>query len=272
MVTAAQAQAKYDRIADRYEEIFFYVGAVGARLAAFAGPRPGARALDVGAGRGAVARALLARGCVVTAIDASPEMVGRLTADHPELTARTMDAARPDFPDGAFDLVTAGFVVQVLDDPAAVLAQAHRLLAPGGTIALSLERQSVGRLGWLQELSAEFFTPDSPAEPEPESASEPESESPGAGPMDAAGLDALLTEAGFLDPAREEVEMPLPLEGPEALWEWLQPRGGTELVAALGERAGEFHARFLDGARTMAEDGVITLDFAATLHRARRPD
>ena len=157
MVTAAQAQAKYDRIADRYEEIFFSVGDIGARLAAFAGPRPGARALDIGAGRGAVARALLARGCVVTAIDASPKMVGLLTADHPELTARTMDAARPDFPDGAFDLVTAGFVVQVLDDPAAVLAQARRMLAPGGTIALSLERQSVGRLGWLQELSAEFF-------------------------------------------------------------------------------------------------------------------
>ncbi|WIY00345.1 methyltransferase domain-containing protein [Amycolatopsis mongoliensis] len=264
MATAAEARAKYDRIADRYEEIFFYVGDVGARLAAFAGPPPGARALDVGAGRGAVARALLARGCAVTAIDASPEMVARLAADHPELTARTMDAAAPDFPDATFDLVTAGFVVQVLDDPAAVLAQVRRMLVPGGTIALSLERQSVGRLSWLQELSVEFFSPGSPAEPAPEP-------SPGTGPMDAEGLDSLLTEAGFTGLAREEIEMPLPLDGPEALWEWLQPRGGTELVAALGERAGEFHARFLDGARTMGEDGGITLDFAATLHRAHRP-
>jgi SAM-dependent methyltransferase len=268
MVTTAQAQAKYDKIADRYEEIFFYVGDVGARLAAFAGPPPGARALDIGAGRGAVARALLARGCVVTAIDASPEMVARLATDHPELTARTMDAARPDFPDGAFDLVTAGFVVQILDDPATVLAQARRVLAPGGTIALSLERQSVGRLGWLQELSLEFLAPGEPSPSESPDTERP----PGTGPMDAEGLDALLTEAGFTGLAREKVEMPLPLDGPEALWEWLQPRGGAELVAALGERAGEFHRRFLEGARTMREDGGIVLDFAATLHRAHRPD
>jgi hypothetical protein len=39
----AQAQVKYDKIADRYEEIFFYVGDVGARLAAFAGSPPTTR-------------------------------------------------------------------------------------------------------------------------------------------------------------------------------------------------------------------------------------
>lgn len=259
MVTAAQAQAKYDQIAERYEEIFFYVADVGRELAAFADPPPGARALDVGAGRGAVSRALLARGCVVTAIDASPKMVERLTADHPDLTARTMDAADPDLPDNAFDLITAGFVVQILDDPAAVLSRLCRLLVPGGTIALSLERQSIGRLGWLQDLTAEFFG--TPAG---------SSSSASSGPMDADGLDALLTSAGFTGLSRVPIEMPQPLDGPDALWDWLQPRGGTELVAALGPRADEFHDRFLAGARAMHDDGGIILDFAATLHRAHR--
>ncbi|UJW36762.1 class I SAM-dependent methyltransferase [Saccharothrix sp. AJ9571] len=57
-----------------------------------------------------------------------------------------MDAAHLDFADGSFDLAAAGFVVQVLDDPAAVLGEVHRVLRPGGIVALSLETQSVGRL------------------------------------------------------------------------------------------------------------------------------
>jgi cyclopropane fatty-acyl-phospholipid synthase-like methyltransferase len=38
--------------------------------------RPGARLLDVGSGRGAIAAAALAHCCTVTALDAAPRMVG----------------------------------------------------------------------------------------------------------------------------------------------------------------------------------------------------
>ncbi len=157
MTSTEQGRRKYDALADRYEEIFFYVADVGRRLVEVAAPAPGARVLDVGAGRGAVARAALDRGCEVTAVDASAGMVARLRADHPSITARQLDAGRLDFPDGSFDVVTAGFLVQVLDDPAAALAEFRRVLTPGGTVALSLERQTVGRLGWLHELNAEYF-------------------------------------------------------------------------------------------------------------------
>ena len=255
MVTAAQARAKYDQLADSYEEIFFYVADVGRQLVDFAGPPPGARVLDVGAGRGAVARAALARGCVVTAVDASPRMMERLAADHPEITAGAMDAAHLAFPDGSFDLVTAGFVVQVLDDPAAVLAEIRRVLAPGGTVALSLETQSVGRMAWLQELALEFISPGASAEP--------------AGAMTHAGLEDLLRDAGFVDLVKESVEMPRPIADPAALWEWLAPRGISELMQALGERGPEFHRRFLSAAQEMHDDGGIALEFAATLHRGQ---
>jgi len=252
MVTAAQARAKYDKLADRYEEIYFYVADAGRRLVEFAAPLPQARALDVGAGRGAVARALLARGCQVTAVDASPVMMERLKADHPAITASAMDARELTFPDGSFDLVTAGFVVQILDDPAAVLAEVRRVLVPGGVVALSLETQSLGRLAWMQELTASYI--------------------PGAGavqpaPMTHDQLDALLAEAGFTGLVRESIEMPQPIATPDALWEWLLPRGGEDLLRALGERGEEFHGRFLEGAQRMHDDGGIVLDFAATLHR-----
>jgi ubiquinone/menaquinone biosynthesis C-methylase UbiE len=271
VVNAAQAREKYDRIADRYEEIFFYVADVGRRLVEFAAPAPGTRVLDVGAGRGAVARAALAKNCVVTAIDASPRMIEQLTADYPEITGRPMDAEAMDFSRESFDLVTAGFVMQVLDHPTAVLAEIRRVLVPGGTVALSLETQSVGRLGWLQDLSVEFFSAASAA-PAAE-APEPTAEAPEpAGPMTHDRLDALLTESGFVGLARESVEMPLPVAGPGALWDWLLPRGLTEAVESLpADRAEEFHQGFLAGAQRMHDDGGIVLDFAATLHRGQTP-
>ncbi len=259
MVTTAQAKAKYDQLVDRYEEIFFYVADVGRDLVEFAAPASGARVLDVGAGRGAVARAALARGCSVTAIDASPLMMRRLAEEHPGIAASEGDLYRTGFADGSFDLVTAGFVMQVLDDPSAALAEFRRVLVPGGMIALSLERQSVGRLAWFQDLSIEFFAPGGTAGPQAGQA----------GPMTYDRLDALLVEAGFADLTRETVEAPKPLSGPDALWEWLMPRGLAEMIPALPpERGEEFKRRFLEGARLMHEDGGIVLEFAATLHRA----
>ncbi|MFC3448899.1 class I SAM-dependent methyltransferase [Amycolatopsis speibonae] len=259
MVTAAQAKAKYDQLVDRYEDIFFYVADVGRDLVAFADPAPGARLLDVGAGRGAVARAALAKGCAVTAIDASPLMMRRLAEEHPEISASEGDLYRTGFADGSFDLVTAGFVMQVLDDPLAALTEFRRVLAPGGTVALSLERQSVGRLGWFQDLSIEFFAPGGVSEPPPDQP----------GPLTHDRLDALLGEAGFEGVTRETVELPKPLSGPDALWDWMMPRGLAEMVPALPpERGEEFRRRFLEGARHMHEEGGIVLEFAATLHRA----
>jgi ubiquinone/menaquinone biosynthesis C-methylase UbiE len=258
MTNAAQAKAKYDQLADRYEDIFFYVDDAGRSLVDFAGPAPGARVLDVGAGRGAVARAALAEGCVVTAVDASPRMMRRLAADHPEISASEMDLGRMTFADESFDLVTAGFVVQVLDDPLAALTEIRRVLAPGGTIALSLETQSVGRLAWFQDLSTEFFNPGG-------------SPPTGSGPLTYERLETLLSEAGFTDMSRRSIEIPKPLADPIALWEWMLPRGLTEMVLVLpAERVAEFRRRFLAGAQRMHDDGGIVLEFAATLHRARR--
>src|SRR4051812_28257359 len=98
MVRSAEARRKYDELADRYEEIYFYVADLGRRLVDLADPAAGTRVLDVGAGRGAVARAALAKGCAVTAVDVSPQMVQRLAADHPEISAHCMPADHLDFP------------------------------------------------------------------------------------------------------------------------------------------------------------------------------
>lgn len=253
MTSTEQGRRKYDALADRYEEIYFYVADLGRELVSHAAPPPGARVLDVGAGRGAVTRAALDRGCVVTAVDASAGMVARLASDHPGMTVLQQDAGGLDFPDGSFDVVTAGFLVQVLAEPEAALAEFHRVLAPGGMVALSLERQTVGRLGWLHDLNREFF-------------------GGGTGdPLTPERLDELLTGAGFGEPTRALVRAPKELADPAALWDWLALQGVPEALDAIPtDKAVAFRERFFRGAEEMHRNGGITLEFAATLHTTTR--
>lgn len=275
-----QARRKYDELADRYEEVYFYVADLGRRLVDLADPAPGARVLDIGAGRGAVARAALGKGCVVTAVDVSPRMVERLAADHPEISAHCMEAGKLDFPDRAFDLVTAGFVLQILDDPDGALAEIRRVSAPGGRIAVSVDTQYIGRLAWLVDLSTSFFAPEQSKQPKqpkqsvPGARTEvPEVPAPPADPVLSRRTDDLLARAGFTDIRRETVQVVQSIPDPDALWEWMLPRGLAETVAALpAERAEEFRKAFLEHAEAMqhSADGIV-LDFVATLHLAAAP-
>ncbi|MGH3912424.1 MAG: class I SAM-dependent methyltransferase [Pseudonocardiaceae bacterium] len=273
MTSTERIRQKYDEIADRYENIFFYVADAGQQLVDYADPERGTRVLDVGAGRGAVARAALARGCIVTAIDASAGMVERLGSDYPEITARQMDAGQLNFADSSFDLVTAGFVVQVLDNPAAALAEIRRVLAPAGLVALSLEKQSVGRLQWLHQLHAEFFQSPDPADTAVDEGTAEE----GAVDQDVdyltdQKLDTLLAEGGFVNLMKKTVEMPLSLPDPQALWNWLVPQGLTEILRSIpDDRSAEFRRRFFLGAEHMHTHGGIVLEFSATLHLAHAP-
>ncbi|HWM07188.1 MAG TPA: methyltransferase domain-containing protein [Actinophytocola sp.] len=251
MTSTESGRRKYDQLAERYEEIFFYVADVGRRLVDHAAPARGARVLDVGAGRGAVARAALARGCEVSAVDASAGMVERLRADHPEITARRSDAARLDFPDGSFDVVTAGFLVQVLAEPAVALREFRRVLVPGGTVAISLERPTIGRLGWLHELNRRYFGGQSGEA------------------LTADRLDELLTEAGFDRVTRTDLDIAKPVADPAALWDWLALQGVQQVLDGLpAGKADAFLDEFLAGAEHMHTHGGIVLEFGATLHRA----
>ena len=255
MTSTEHGRRKYDALADRYHEIYFYVVDVGRRLVEFAEPPPGARLLDVGAGRGAVAGAALAAGCVVTAVDASAGMVSRLAADYPDIVVRQQDAGTLEFQDDSFDVVTAGFLVQVLTSPSVALAEFRRVLAPGGTLALSLERQKVGQLGWLDDLSREFFGGGG-----------------GSSPLTADQLDALIADAGFNPPTRLEIDIPKPFPSPAALWDWLALQGVPEAVDALPTaKAVAFREAFFRNAEDMHRDGGIVLNFGATLHRTTLP-
>jgi SAM-dependent methyltransferase len=99
-----------------------------------------ARILDIGCGRGALLRAFDGQLRLKTApvgVDLSRTMLRRARRDEgrdgrTRLAQATADALP--FRDGAFTLVTCGYVVRHLenDEVDALLAEIHRVLAPGG--------------------------------------------------------------------------------------------------------------------------------------------
>ncbi len=96
--------------------------------------------LDVGCGTGTVVEAARARGAHVTAVDAEPDMVAATGARVPQ--ARVEHGTLPElpFPDAEFDAATANFVLNHVGDPIAALTELHRVLRPGGRVAVTLWR------------------------------------------------------------------------------------------------------------------------------------
>ena len=133
MITNVQV---FDEVAGVYDTVLPFFAELGRQIVGVVQPVPGTRLLDLGAGRGAVTGPALARGALVTAVDAAPGMVARLAADHPGATALLMDAQHLDFPDSTFDTVLATFVFCSVPDPVRGLRELRRVVKPDGKILL----------------------------------------------------------------------------------------------------------------------------------------
>jgi SAM-dependent methyltransferase len=110
----------YDDFMGRYSRL------LAVRFADFAGVEEGMRALDVGAGTGALTAELVARGASVAAADPSPEFVAAFRKRFPEVEVHEAPAEDMPFESGAFEVALAQLVVAFLSDaPAAVTEMAR---------------------------------------------------------------------------------------------------------------------------------------------------
>ena len=103
--------------------------------------QPGDRVLEVGVGTG-LSLPLYPASVTVTGIDVSLEMLdkarGRVQAKALKNVEALleMDAQAMSFPDESFDKVVAMYVVSVVENPARLLAELHRVCKPDGEIFL----------------------------------------------------------------------------------------------------------------------------------------
>jgi 2-polyprenyl-3-methyl-5-hydroxy-6-metoxy-1,4-benzoquinol methylase len=163
-------------------------------LAVLSAP-PGSTVLDVGCGAGVVARALAARGCKVWGVEQDPARATSARNHCVEVLEADVEAVNlsEEFAGRSFDLVLFLDVLEHLRDPRAALAGAEAVLAPGGSVLLSVPNVTHGALrlellsgkfryrasGLLDRGHLRFF--------------------------DAEGLDALVRQAGFRSETRLRV-------------------------------------------------------------------
>lgn len=112
-----------------------------ALVAAARSPSVG-RLLDIGTGTGRVLELLADHAQSAIGIDRSPEMLrlarGKLASSgHQQAEVLQADMGSLPFADGSFDTVTIHHVLHFADDPAAVITEAARILAPGGQLLVA---------------------------------------------------------------------------------------------------------------------------------------
>jgi len=129
----------FSRSADAYDRARpDYPPAAVAWLAERLGLWPGRTVVDLAAGTGKLTRPLAATGAEVVAIEPVAEMRARIG----DAAARSLDgtAEAVPLPDASADAVTVAQAFHWFDGPAA-LAEIHRVLRPGGALALVWNRR-----------------------------------------------------------------------------------------------------------------------------------
>jgi SAM-dependent methyltransferase len=128
------ADDAYDRFMGRYSR------RLAPAFADFAGIRRGQRALDCGAGTGALTTELVARlgpESVVVA-EPSPRFVDGLKRRFPELDVQLAPAESLPWPDGELDAALAQLVIAFVTDARAAVRELRRVVREGGVVAVCM--------------------------------------------------------------------------------------------------------------------------------------
>lgn len=142
------------------------------RLTAAVNEHPSGELLEIGVGTGS--HLGVYRASYVTGVDISPGMVGMASRQASRTGAEVvaMDGEALDFSDAAFDRVVMAFVLSVTAHPERMLAEAWRVLRPGGFVFIlnhetrpGLPNLVLGMRSWLR-LRSRFNLADIPGWPE----------------------------------------------------------------------------------------------------------
>lgn len=131
--------AGWEKLPARYHDAFADLTTQSIRhLLDAVAVKPGTKLLDVATGPGYVAAAAARRGATAIGMDFAAAMVAQARGRYPEVEFKEGDAEKLPFPDASFDAVTVSFGMLHFGAPERALAEAHRVLRPGGKIAFTV--------------------------------------------------------------------------------------------------------------------------------------
>jgi SAM-dependent methyltransferase len=226
----------------------------------------GMRVLDVACGPGYGAAKATLRGATAIGIDFATTMVTEAQRKFPSIEFREGDAENLSFDDDDFDAVVCAFGLLHMAAPDRAIAEAYRVLRPGGRYAFTVwaapDRHDFFRLvlGAIQS----HGRMDVPLPPAP----------PIFRLSDAEESRRVLAATGFVDVSVREVPL---------IWQAASPGAVIDMVYKSTVRAAlllehqtpdareRIHAAVIDGAAQFKRDGTYTLAFPAVLSAARKP-
>jgi SAM-dependent methyltransferase len=139
----------YSRVAQGYDKATAMVTSqVNDAILDAVGAGPGISLLDVACGPGWLSAAAVKRGAIVTALDFAENMVAIARLRCPEADIQNADAENLPFQTGRFDAVVCSLGILHLPNPEKAVAEAHRVLKPGGRYAFTC---------WTPPASNPFF-------------------------------------------------------------------------------------------------------------------
>src|SRR2546423_9838856 len=157
----ATIEKAYARWAPVYDLVFGKVFERGRRASIAAAERVGGRILEVGVGTG-ISLPDYARSNAIVGIDISAPMLRKAAervAEHGLSNVQAlavMDAQHLAFPNNAFDVIVAQYVITAVPDPEATLDEFARVLKPGGEIVLV---NHIGAESGLRKLGEQALAP-----------------------------------------------------------------------------------------------------------------
>jgi ubiquinone/menaquinone biosynthesis C-methylase UbiE len=238
------------------------------------GLRSGERVLELACGPAGVglqaARAVAPDGSVLCTDFAEPmvEAARRRAAEEKleNVDFRVVDAEAMDLPDASFDAVLCRYGYMLMGDPGTALQETHRVLRPGGCLALAVWGEA-GENPWasipMRAIIDHFAAPP------------PEPGMPGMFALaDKDRLRQLLEEAGFAEIRVERVEAAERYESVDAWWNFIRQVAGplATLLAGLQDADREgIRTRASEAASEFASDGELRFPSGLRLASASRP-
>jgi ubiquinone/menaquinone biosynthesis C-methylase UbiE len=229
------------------------------------GPLNGRKVLDVCCGPGHLAAAIAANGAAVEGVDLAATMVARARANHPTLRFAEADAEALPYDGNTFDHVVCAFGVMHLTHADGAMAEAFRVLRPGGRYLFTQWARDDDVLNIVSTAIAEHGAPvpDLPPAPPPMRFSDP------------AACRQALKAVGFADLHDEHIAIAWTAERPEAVLELIY--GGAVRVAMIleaqaPERRARIHDEILAAARSRMVGGKVELRRPAVLASGTKPE